>query len=138
MGKISLRKPRSLFKDERRSWLQIYKEDIHTGKEVNSCKVQSGGSCHRCLSVYRRKRSMIMVKEINGLNSFHSDNGGRRSGRDRRCFVYSNHIPERRLGNDHGMSRDRRSGRDRREVLCDRFWSDLGSDRRFERRIAHR
>jgi hypothetical protein len=80
-----------------------------------------------------------MVKEISGLSLFHNDNGGRRSGRDRRCFVYSNHIPERRLGNEHGMSRqDRRSGQDRREVLCDRSYSDLGSDRRFERRIAHR
>lgn len=78
-----------------------------------------------------------MVKEISGLSLFHNDNGGRRSGRDRRFFVYSNHIPERRLGNKHGMSRDRRSGQDRREVLCDRFYSDLGSDRRLERRIAH-
>jgi len=28
MGRISMRKLRSLFKDEKRSWLQIYKEDI--------------------------------------------------------------------------------------------------------------
>jgi hypothetical protein len=37
------------------------------------------------------------------------DNGGRRRGGDRRCFSYSNHLPERRSGGD------RRSGRDRRQ-----------------------
>ena len=36
------------------------------------------------------------------------DNGGRRSGRDRRQFSYAGHIPERRSGHD------RRSGLDRR------------------------
>jgi hypothetical protein len=39
------------------------------------------------------------------------DNGGRRSGIDRRKFSYSAHIPERR----HGL--DRRSGRDRRDLM---------------------
>ena len=37
-----------------------------------------------------------------------SDNGGRRSGVDRRQFSYKDHIPERRSG------KDRRSGNDRR------------------------
>ena len=37
------------------------------------------------------------------------DNEGRRSGRDRRDFSYTLHIPERRKG------RDRRSGDDRRK-----------------------
>jgi hypothetical protein len=37
------------------------------------------------------------------------DNGGRRSGADRREFSYTSHIPERRSGND------RRSGLDRRK-----------------------
>ena len=37
------------------------------------------------------------------------DNGGRRSGADRRQFSYAFHIPERRV------SSDRRSGEDRRE-----------------------
>jgi len=41
MGKISLRKLRSLFKDEKRSWLQIYKEDIHASKKMGSRGVQS-------------------------------------------------------------------------------------------------
>jgi hypothetical protein len=36
------------------------------------------------------------------------DNGGRRSGCDRREFFYGAHIPERRSG------KDRRSGLDRR------------------------
>ncbi|MBW2440413.1 MAG: hypothetical protein JRH12_08070 [Deltaproteobacteria bacterium] len=37
------------------------------------------------------------------------DNGGRRSGGDRRNYSYTLHIPERRSGND------RRSGTDRRK-----------------------
>jgi len=138
MGKILLRRLRSLFKDERRSWLQIYKEDIHTSKKMGSCGVQSWASCRRCPSVFCGERCMTMGKNISGLSIFHIDNGGRRSGQDRRRFAYSNHIPERRLGEDHGMSRDRRSGKDRRELFCDRFHSDLGSGRRFERRLAHR
>lgn len=39
------------------------------------------------------------------------DNGGRRLGIDRRQFLYTNHIPDRRL------DEDRRTGRDRREIL---------------------
>ena len=39
------------------------------------------------------------------------DNGGRRSGVDRREFLYDAHIPERRSG------KDRRSGLDRRLKL---------------------
>jgi hypothetical protein len=38
------------------------------------------------------------------------DNGGRRSGGDRRNYSYTLHIPERRDGND------RRSGEDRRKI----------------------
>ena len=38
------------------------------------------------------------------------DNGGRRSGIDRRQFSYSDHVPERRSG------KERRSGNDRRKV----------------------
>jgi len=41
------------------------------------------------------------------------DNGGRRSGSDRRQFSYAFHIPERRV------SADRRSGTDRREAPRD-------------------
>ena len=46
------------------------------------------------------------------MTSFFNDNGGRRSGVDRRTFTYDIHIPERRSG------RDRRNGSvDRRSVL---------------------
>jgi hypothetical protein len=38
------------------------------------------------------------------------DNGGRRSGGDRRNYSYTLHIPERRNGTD------RRSGEDRRKI----------------------
>ena len=38
------------------------------------------------------------------------DNGGRRTGADRRNFSYSLHIPERRGGDD------RRNGKDRRKT----------------------
>jgi hypothetical protein len=37
------------------------------------------------------------------------DNGGRRSGGDRRSYSYTLHLPERRKG------KDRRSGNDRRK-----------------------
>lgn len=42
---------------------------------------------------------------------FHKDNGGRRSGAERRQFSYSSHIPERR------RSEDRRTGLDRRNDI---------------------
>ena len=43
-----------------------------------------------------------------------TDNGGRRSGMDRRHFSYSDHIPERRIVADRRNGLDRRSGLDRR------------------------
>ncbi len=42
------------------------------------------------------------------------DNGGRRSGVDRRHFLYTGHIPERRAGEDRRSRLDRRCGKDRR------------------------
>lgn len=42
------------------------------------------------------------------------DNGGRRSGIDRRRFSYTSHIPERRREQDRREASDRRSGEDRR------------------------
>jgi len=44
------------------------------------------------------------------------DNGGRRSGVDRRQFSYTDHIPERRAGEDRRSRADRRCGEDRRTV----------------------
>jgi hypothetical protein len=47
-----------------------------------------------------------------------ADNGGRRSGLERRTFAYSSHIPERRSG------KDRRSGIDRRKGLNPKISND--------------
>jgi hypothetical protein len=44
------------------------------------------------------------------------DNGGRRSGIDRRYFSYSDHIPERRNIQDRRACEERRSGLDRRLI----------------------
>lgn len=44
------------------------------------------------------------------------DNGGRRTGIERRNFNYSAHIPERRSGEDRRSWIDRRSGADRRKA----------------------
>jgi hypothetical protein len=44
------------------------------------------------------------------------DNGGRRSGIERRRFEYTSHIPERRSGHDRRSGLDRRSGIDRRSM----------------------
>jgi hypothetical protein len=43
-------------------------------------------------------------------NSTSTDNGGRRSGGDRRIYSYTLHVPERRDGTD------RREGNDRRKA----------------------
>ena len=48
---------------------------------------------------------------------FHADNGGGRSGIDRRQFSYSFHIPERRTTQDRRTGKDRRIGKDRRATL---------------------
>ena len=40
-----------------------------------------------------------------------ADNGGRRSGVDRRQFTYSSYVPERRSGRDRRSIADRRSNR---------------------------
>jgi hypothetical protein len=42
------------------------------------------------------------------------DNGGRRSGIERRRFSYADHIPERRAQKDRRVLTERRSGEDRR------------------------
>ena len=42
------------------------------------------------------------------------DNGGRRLGIDRRQFLYTNHIPDRRLDEDRRTGLDRRDNIDRR------------------------
>ena len=49
------------------------------------------------------------------------DNGGRRSGIDRRYFSYSDHIPERRRAEDRRSPEDRRTGSERRHPDADLF-----------------
>jgi hypothetical protein len=49
------------------------------------------------------------------IGIFLRDNGGRRSGIERRYFSYTSFIPEKRSNNDRRSSLDRRSGRDRRD-----------------------
>jgi hypothetical protein len=52
----------------------------------------------------------------NGIAVDISDNGGRRTGIERRYFSYSTHIPERRCDDDRRCEEDRRSGQERREM----------------------
>ena len=54
----------------------------------------------------RAGRTMIEKKQ----NDTSTDNGGRRSGGDRRTYSYTLHVPERRI------SADRRNGKDRRKI----------------------
>jgi hypothetical protein len=49
----------------------------------------------------------MIEKKHNGTST---DNGGRRSGGDRRIYSYTLHVPERRSGSD------RREGEDRRKA----------------------
>ena len=77
-----------------------------------------------------------MNRNTKKSNFFYDDNGGRRSGNDRRRFAYSGHIPERRLRGNHATGGDRRSGKDRRKVFNDISSSDLRGRRGVERRIA--
>ena len=48
------------------------------------------------------------------------DNGGRRSGGDRRNYFYTLHIPERRSGKDRRSGTDRRKFPRAKEVAHDR------------------
>jgi hypothetical protein len=48
-----------------------------------------------------------------------TDNGGRRSSFDRRQFLYTTHVPERRIDGERRRERDRRNLTDRR-YLSDR------------------
>jgi len=49
-----------------------------------------------------------LEKQLAMINIF-IDNGGRRSGMDRRFFLYAAHLPERRAGKDRRGWLDRRS-----------------------------
>jgi len=54
--------------------------------------------------------SMSSAMSEKGQNATSTDNGGRRSGGDRRKYSYTLYIPERRNG------KDRRDGKDRRMI----------------------
>jgi len=56
------------------------------------------------------------------------DNGGRRTGMDRRHFSYADHIPERRSGYDRRTGSARRSGQDRRSLQDRRSGQDRRQD----------
>ena len=60
-----------------------------------------------------------------------ADNGGRRSGIERRRFSYAEHIPERRSGRDRRCGKDRRckgegKGRDEQQI----GWMEDGAESR--------
>ena len=65
-------------------------------------------------SAERGLKIQILTEETDMSDIFKKvisiDNGGRRSGGDRRNYSYTLHIPERRSG------KDRRSGEDRRKA----------------------
>jgi hypothetical protein len=62
------------------------------------------------------------------------DNGGRRLGMDRRQFLYTNHIPDRRRDEDRRTGCDRRDKTDRRSgkvvIIKNRKDFREGKDRR--------
>ena len=61
------------------------------------------------------------------------DNGGRRSGLDRRRFSYSGYIPERREGAERRSGLDRRGNEERRTRLGQQVEAEWGPLR--DRRI---
>jgi hypothetical protein len=66
------------------------------------------------------------MAELNFSNGLF-DNGGRRSGIERRRFQYTSHIPERRTAHE------RRSGFERR---CETGWNGLDQENGIERRTT--
>jgi len=66
-------------------------------------------------SSYNRNEKSMFSNELKigrdeRVRGITTDNGGRRKREDRRQFVYTFHIPERRVGGE------RRSGEDRRRI----------------------
>jgi len=64
------------------------------------------------------------------------DHGGRRIGLERRRFSYSEHIPERRCGEDRRSGIDRRTGVDRRSGMDRRAAADRRSTSGGDRRVT--
>jgi hypothetical protein len=59
------------------------------------------------------------------------DNGGRRSGVDRRQYSYTTHVPERRSGKDRRNRKDRRSEYGRRNIM-QQIFGQLTAEERME------
>jgi hypothetical protein len=94
-------------------------------------------------NVYRRQSDSYTIQRKQWHKTFSAmdnsdfkptlyDNGGRRSGIDRRSFSYSDHIPERRRGSERRMLEERRLIKDRRKALGKIAGRDrrIGCDRR--------
>lgn len=64
------------------------------------------------------------------INTELFDNGGRRSGIERREFSYSGYYPERRKGQDRRCGMDRRSQREGQQIETDGNYSMRATDRR--------
>jgi hypothetical protein len=60
-----------------------------------------------------------------------ADNGGRRSGVDRRQYSYATHVPERRSSRDRRNGKDRRSEYGRRNIM-QQIFSHLAAEERKE------
>ncbi len=65
------------------------------------------------MTMYEIRKEIGTVTSADDIFSI-TDNGGRRSGIDRRRFNYSGHFPERRRGEERRSGLDRRSGEERR------------------------
>ena len=75
---------------------------------------------------YASTRANHRMTELKFLKTL-PDNGGRRTGIERRRFQYTSHIPERR------SAHDRRSGSDRRSAMA---WKRIGKKAKGPERRA--
>ena len=69
---------------------------------------------------------------------FLKDNGGRRSGIERRIFYYDDHIPERRIGLERRGKDDRRKNGGRRSIEDRRIGRLHLSEHRERRKNGNR
>ena len=90
-----------------------------SGLAKNRQRLSAGFMSRLYTGYYIERAGCIMDVQIFGTimrgvnysysrNAWNSDNGGRRSGIDRRCYSYARHIPERRNGFDRRKLENRR------------------------------
>jgi len=84
--------------------------------------------------LYLVSSSAVMIMSEFELTYDLSDHGGRRVGFERRHFSYSEHIPERRCGEDRRSGVDRRLGVDRRSGMDRRAFAERRATERGDRR----